>query len=101
MTPKDPTKCPEVADHMTKLIVENNPLTPELTTRVHDILAAQCKEQHWSAEAQTCALGAQSLRNNHKCDGELTKDQTRALDRAMEPLEAEVEKAAAAKKKQP
>jgi hypothetical protein len=101
MTPEDPGKCPEVADHMTKLIGESTQLTPELTTRVHDILVTQCKDQHWSAEAQTCVLGVQSLRDNNKCDGELTKDQTRALDHAMQPLDAELEKAAAAKKKQP
>jgi hypothetical protein len=80
------TQCGAMADHLVPLLTSENILPKDQSTAVHTILATRCEQDKWPTTALDCINGANSMKEEQRCDHVLTKEQVMALDHDLEPI---------------
>ena len=84
--------CVQVADHMVGILPHDAQLTPDKLSKVHDLMVAQCTQDHWGTEIQQCILTSTGG-NENRC----AKLFSEAQVEGMKHMGAEVEKVVDAK----
>lgn len=78
-----PSKCAQVADHVVSLMSETAQQPTDELDAFRKLLFQHCRDDHWSAPAQDCFLGATSRKDaGDRCEPLLTPEQLKALTQA-------------------
>jgi hypothetical protein len=75
------SQCAQVADHLVGLMSAKSVATPEQMDPFRKVIATRCDQDLWTAQAQQCFMGANSLDDADRCQPTLTQSQQDALQR--------------------
>ena len=70
-----PSQCAQVADHVIGLMTASKHAAAEDIDPFRRVIITRCTDDKWSADAQHCLLGMQSLKQAEGCNDLLTQDQ--------------------------
>jgi hypothetical protein len=86
VTPKGPSMCARVADHLVSLLSDAAKQAPvEELDRVRAGFTHHCERDAWSEKAQQCFLALASKDEVDRCATELTIEQRTALEEPAPP----------------
>jgi hypothetical protein len=75
-----PSKCAQVADHVVSLMSETAQQPTDELDEFRKLVFQHCRDDHWSAQAQDCFLGATSRKDaGDRCEQLLTPEQLKSL----------------------